>query len=108
MIRRPPGSTRTDALSLHDALPISSGAGETMSWDQDKLAALREKYAKGHGGDLFDPSFQKVADKIFSKSGTRKAPYAGVSTLLDAPYRRSEERRVGKECVSTCRFRWSP
>src|SRR3546814_19814048 len=24
--------------------------------------------------------------------------------LLD----RSEERRVGKECVSTCRFRWSP
>ena len=26
--------------------------------------------------------------------------------LLHAP--RSEERRVGKECVSTCRSRWSP
>src|SRR3546814_20060704 len=26
---------------------------------------------------------------------------------LDA-YLRSEERRVGKECVSTCRYRWSP
>src|SRR3546814_3233880 len=24
------------------------------------------------------------------------------------PSRRSEERRVGKECVSTCRSRWSP
>src|SRR3546814_7291750 len=24
------------------------------------------------------------------------------------PRRRSEERRVGKECVSTCRSRWSP
>src|SRR3546814_7380496 len=24
------------------------------------------------------------------------------------PNRRSEERRVGKECVSTCRSRWSP
>src|SRR3546814_16291450 len=24
------------------------------------------------------------------------------------PLRRSEERRVGKECVSTCRSRWSP
>ncbi|MGF1629321.1 MAG: agmatinase [Kiloniellaceae bacterium] len=58
-----------------------------MTWDPDKLAALREKYAKGHGGDLFDPQFQKVADKIFNKSGTRMAPYAGVSTLLDAPYR---------------------
>src|SRR3546814_11314852 len=28
----------------------------------------------------------------------------------DAPFyvKRSEERRVGKECVSTCRSRWSP
>src|SRR3546814_7111937 len=24
------------------------------------------------------------------------------------PHQRSEERRVGKECVSTCRSRWSP
>src|SRR3546814_12566058 len=24
------------------------------------------------------------------------------------PFERSEERRVGKECVSTCRSRWSP
>src|SRR3546814_13370486 len=24
------------------------------------------------------------------------------------PWERSEERRVGKECVSTCRSRWSP
>src|SRR3546814_8263359 len=58
-----------------------------MTWDADKLAALRDKYGQGHGGDLFDPNFQKVADQIFSKAGTRKAPYAGVSTLLDAPYR---------------------
>src|SRR3546814_1538565 len=30
--------------------------------------------------------------------------------LVPAQYRphRSEERRVGKECVSTCRSRWSP
>src|SRR3546814_12584902 len=26
----------------------------------------------------------------------------------DEPHLRSEERRVGKECVSTCRSRWSP
>src|SRR3546814_17985025 len=26
----------------------------------------------------------------------------------EAPEERSEERRVGKECVSTCRSRWSP
>src|SRR3546814_12151867 len=28
--------------------------------------------------------------------------------LCEAPRSRSEERRVGKECVSTCRSRWSP
>ena len=27
---------------------------------------------------------------------------------LDISETRSEERRVGKECVSTCRSRWSP
>src|SRR3546814_9973373 len=33
--------------------------------------------------------------------------YMRVS-ILRATARRSEERRVGKECVSTCRSRWSP
>ena len=37
----------------------------------------------------------------------------GKTTLLDvlsgrSSMARSEERRVGKECVSTCRSRWSP
>ena len=32
----------------------------------------------------------------------------GASTEQLCYYERSEERRVGKECVSTCRSRWSP
>src|SRR3546814_15760759 len=32
----------------------------------------------------------------------------GGSQLLGTLIGRSEERRVGKECVSTCRARWSP
>src|SRR3546814_13408048 len=32
---------------------------------------------------------------------------AGDAALEDR-WQRSEERRVGKECVSTCRSRWSP
>src|SRR3546814_14597572 len=28
--------------------------------------------------------------------------------IREHPVMRSEERRVGKECVSTCRSRWSP
>src|SRR3546814_11014073 len=30
------------------------------------------------------------------------------AALAELLARRSEERRVGKECVSTCRSRWSP
>src|SRR3546814_16426248 len=35
---------------------------------------------------------------------------AWLARALDVPFGqcRSEERRVGKECVSTCRARWSP
>src|SRR3546814_12906400 len=32
----------------------------------------------------------------------------GLLHALDEQSGRSEERRVGKECVSTCRSRWSP
>src|SRR3546814_17121385 len=35
-----------------------------------------------------------------------RSPYAAAK--LYAYWIRSEERRVGKECVSTCRSRWSP
>src|SRR3546814_17140468 len=41
-----------------------------------------------------DPTLTLLRDTLF-------APPAGASE-------RSEERRVGKECVSTCRSRWSP
>src|SRR3546814_13633558 len=33
---------------------------------------------------------------------------AAAQGALDAVVARSEERRVGQECVSTCRSRWSP
>src|SRR3546814_4177473 len=44
-------------------------------------------------------------------SGTHIGPRDAVKMFegLQASYAiRSEERRVGKECVSTCRSRWSP
>src|SRR3546814_19215811 len=44
--------------------------------------------------------------------GERFADWArdlkGNNDLLVLTQPRSEERRVGKECVSTCRSRWSP
>src|SRR3546814_7876033 len=34
--------------------------------------------------------------------------HAGAAQPRRSTISRSEERRVGKECVSTCRSRWSP
>src|SRR3546814_11404928 len=34
--------------------------------------------------------------------------FVGTVALAKFLMRRSEERRVGKECVRTCRSRWSP
>src|SRR3546814_2484237 len=51
-------------------------------------------------------------ERELGAGGNPRAPEHFISlermqeTHLDAV--RSEERRVGKECVSTCRSRWSP
>src|SRR3546814_8773602 len=55
---------------------------------------------------------------VCSSDLTRSASRTGSSASAASPCarrgrarkspRRSEERRVGKECVSTCRSRWSP
>jgi len=57
-----------------------------MGFEADKLEALRRKYGEAHGGEMFSPQFRRVADKIFTKGGTRLAPYAGIPTFLSAPY----------------------
>src|SRR3546814_13503705 len=47
------------------------------------------------------------APVIREAGGDRSAVTAGTRVLSDG-IKRSEERRVGKEGVSTCRSRWSP
>src|SRR3546814_13682178 len=49
------------------------------------------------GGSLTIPLMQRVG-----------YPAAKAAAIEVASSVRSEERRVGKECVSTCRSRWSP
>src|SRR3546814_14267738 len=44
---------------------------------------------------------------LFAQQRTR-GDAGAPDKLLKQCARRSEERRVGKECVSTCRSRWSP
>ena len=55
--------------------------------DPKKLAALRARYAQAKGGDVFDPAFAAVAAAVFTTPDQRAWPFAGIATLLDAPYR---------------------
>src|SRR3546814_14534927 len=60
-------------------------------------AASLDMFASyGHRGDSFAAAVAALPDPFTDSPGQ-------AGNLL-----RSEERRVGKECVSTCRSRWSP
>src|SRR3546814_19370622 len=50
---------------------------------------------------------QAIAGKRESNQAERLG-YAPRAAIIHRDHLRSEERRVGKECVSTCRSRWSP
>src|SRR3546814_4439492 len=80
------------------ALPISP-----MNTDPSVLAkrlvALRDYHAMMY--DDYEEMTQAAA-LLERMAGTTQKPQ------ISAGHRRSEERRVGKECVSTCRSRWSP
>src|SRR3546814_7933758 len=66
--------------------------------------------------DLAQGPFLAPADSLVTEPRFRSQTAAAETDTIAAIYAadiplekpRSEERRVGKECVSTCRTRWSP
>src|SRR3546814_13870537 len=64
---------------------------------------------KGFGALLYEASLNQ--DIYLIEACPMVAVFVAVmtQTLADIGYTyRTEERRVGQECVSTCRSRWSP
>src|SRR3546814_17822340 len=132
MIRLPPGPTRTDTLFPYTTLFRSQQARlyprlyERFPRDEECPRGAQRARALQDGGQRGDrPGRRSPPDRAgrarnlagggggeggieqgrFRRDG-RAAPEhgrrAGVAEI------RSEERRVGKECVSTCRSRWYP
>src|SRR3546814_15221041 len=98
MIRRPPRSTRTDTLFPYTTLFRSPGASEWMP-----LTAEAYQVLKGVEPD--------DANVISSNRNTLSEMFSSALQVPNLGFvagSRSEERRVGKECVSTCRSRGSP
>src|SRR3546814_2428207 len=53
-----------------------------------------------------DATVPALYEALYGHGHFRETHYPVFATRRD--WLRSEERRVGKECVSTCRSRWSP
>src|SRR3546814_11568748 len=93
---------------------VEAGVGLLPAGGGLKEIATRVGLATAAGGDVFaglKPYFEAVAMAKVSTSAL-EAKELGLARDSDVvvfnPHERSEERRVGKECVSTCRSRWSP
>src|SRR3546814_13918749 len=102
MIRRPPRSTRTDTLFPYTTL-FRSRASELVSLPRKAIATDRPfLILRGKGGK---ERLAPISDRARAAIAQWSVHVAAESAWL---FPRSEERRVGKECVSTCRSRWSP
>src|SRR3546814_20307667 len=97
MIRRPPRSTRTDTLFPYTTLFRSPDEEEQDRGAYGRWQAHRARQAGSEGREG-----QRNPDREAYHRRDRRA------RARPAPCARSEERRVGNECVSTCRSRWSP
>src|SRR3546814_13334204 len=128
MIRRPPRSTRTDTLFPYTTLfrsadqlppaaldPADAGVclrrprahpGRLRPRGTGRLPVLllRRRLPAGAEGHM-TIGFELLATDGAARRGRIELAHGTVETPA---FMRSEERRVGKECVSTCRSRWSP
>src|SRR3546814_13270062 len=131
MIRLPPRSTRTDTLFPYTTLFRSRGNRRRDS-DRHRLHEPR-RLSRPHAGldrreghrprrhplrgrlrpadpaEVVPPAPHELkGQEPAGKPGQQNGPLRGrLSKRLISSAKRSEERRVGKECVSTCRTRWS-
>src|SRR3546814_18911265 len=113
MTRRPPRSTRTDTLFPYTTLFRAIGAGTAAAarpggWRPRAFlgpagAVSATRVARQHCGDGLRLAGQSVPRPAPATAAPVPGAACGAHTDI-----RTEERRVGQECVSQCRFGWSP
>src|SRR3546814_15398324 len=125
MIRRPPRSTRTDTLfpyttlfRSHDRIEIFFASGRYPAFAiadigseeilTDRLVIGDRRVTVELGGDRRLARVTVHRDNIWLDRFQRRQGYNGHNASSRQRASRSAERRVGKECVSTGRSRWSP
>src|SRR3546814_15939815 len=104
---------RSDVCSSD--LPALRATQFPLHVDVDRALAARDVIG---APDLFDRTVDRVLDQFLMALAARQGAidlrddlaFGVIAVGIDRRHGadRSEERRVGKECVSTCRTRWSP
>src|SRR3546814_14522466 len=110
MTRRPPRSTRTDTLFPYTTLFRAAFAAVRAEVDEvvgDRAPTIDDLRA-------MPLTLGAVNEVLRMWPPGPAAPRMSIAPSevhgmeIPAGRLRSEERRVGQECVSTCRSRWSP
>src|SRR3546814_17767030 len=106
MIRQPPSSTRTDTLCPYTTLCRSQPRGRQAPDARHASPARSRRGCRRHspgGSDRGRDTASRIAQRLCLCVARLQRP-----RLFAVDPCSSEERRVGKECVSTCISRWSP
>src|SRR3546814_3702762 len=87
---------------------ISDWSSDVCSSDLVAVLEALDVTAHSLGNAIFEESLLNAAKEV--KNGKSLSKVIAANPLFPpiVSQMRSEERRVGKECVSTCRSRWSP
>src|SRR3546814_17542523 len=94
-------------VGLHLAAKFWIGGDSTLHMRMDLRVQLSVR--KGHQhlvSDLHAASPSSTSSAFRPRPSRDVNVPMGMSNMSAASRYRSEERRVGKECVSKCRFRW--
>ena len=92
------GSRSSRILLSIILLSLVSGTSSTLDEEEDEDFELLSRLVQHQPGKSQAQKAKYRKDSVDRQS---------LETRAGTKYR-SEERRVGKECVSTCRSRWSP
>src|SRR3546814_17131817 len=91
---------------FHMAAPIEDQRLADAAFVQAELAAAQPLGASRRGFAAFVIARERGGAVVGGEEDQRVVHFTHLVEPV-AKAARSEERRVGKECVSTCRFRWS-
>src|SRR5215470_14324440 len=75
------------SVLMPPCIAVTGAEDQASMFDKAKLAALRAKYRGARETEVAPDRFKAPLSLVFGSDYQRAMPYAGVSTLLDLPYR---------------------